>query len=123
MAVDILHKQEGRNFVVRFTGSGVVYPNHAGALGANNRAGSVESMRIAGADFGSVSANACGYSVKRGANTVAFFGGNGVKEYLDGLFPDNAGGEPQSNVVVTKIGTGDCHLTLKFHKKETFVQR
>jgi hypothetical protein len=102
--------------IAKFNTSGALYLNSANPLlGANSAGETVTSMNIVSAEW-SIGNNAY-WTIKRGANTVIVLtDGQHCFDFSDSRLIDNYGGEPQSNVVITKTGAGPSHLTLKIHK-------
>ena len=62
-------------------------------------------------------ANGCGFDVFRGANLVGSFSGVNTTDYQEENIRLEAGGDPQSNLVITKVGIGNGTLTVKLHKQ------
>lgn len=113
----IVSKQKSGWVVARFVATGAIYPNNSNALlGANNAGETVNSMQIISAEWSI--GNGAYWQVQRGANTVLLLTeGQHCFEMTDSRVIDSLGGEPQSNVVVTKVGSGPGTLILKLHKK------
>ena len=88
---------------------------------ANNHSDeTVTAMNIMEAEWSI--GNGAFWTVTRGANTVLVLTeGQHAFDFSDGRLIDNAGGEPQANVVVTKTGSGGSTLILKIHKKSTIA--
>ena len=106
---------KGKSVVTRFLGSGVVFPNNASSDGANAVGETVTSMSITHAQWSC--ANGAYFTVARGANTIAYYSNAGAHDYQSQGIIDGLGGEPFANVVVTKVGSGPCFLSLRLHKK------
>ena len=62
-------------------------------------------------------ANGCGFDVFRGANLVGSFSGVNTTDYQEENIRLEAGGDPQSNLVITKVGVGSGTLAVKLHKQ------
>ena len=114
----IVAKQSKGGFVVaKFTSSGFIKPNHVTSnIGANTAGETVQSMNITSMQVSTGGANSCYFEIRRGANTICALTGNDYLDLADGRMLDTEGGNPQANLVVTKIGTGPSLLILKLHK-------
>jgi hypothetical protein len=120
MAEGVVNKHvKGGWIIVKYNGAGgFVKANHSNALnGANSAGETVTRMNIVSAEWSIGGANNAYWEVKRGANTVLVLtNGQHCFDFSDSRLIDNYGGEPQANIVVTKIGSGPGHITLKVHK-------
>ena len=117
MAEGVINKHvKGGWCIAKFHSSGAIYLNSANPLlGANSGGEVVRSMNIISAEWSA--GNGAYWVVKRGANTVLTLSeGQDVFDFSDSRLIDNYGGEPQANVVVTKVGSGPTTLILKLHK-------
>lgn len=117
MAQGIVNKHvKGGWVIAKFHSSGAVYLNNSNVLlGANSAGETVSRMNIVSAEW-SIGNNAY-WQVQRGANTVLVLSdGQHVMDFSDSRLIDNYGGEPQANLVVTKVGSGPSTLVLKIHK-------
>lgn len=114
----IVNKQAKGGFVVaKFTSGGFIKPNHITAtIGANTVNEVVQSMNIISMQVNVGGANSCYWLIQRGANTVCTLTGQDYIDLSDGRMLDTEGGNPQANVVVTKVGTGPSTLIIKLHK-------
>lgn len=112
----IQHKGNKGGFVVaRFTGTGFLKLNTAGAaVGCNSAGETVQTMNIYSMQWSA--GNGASWTIKRGANTVWTCDGQDYLDLSDGRLIDNVGGEPTANVVVTKNGTGPAAIVIKLHK-------
>ena len=123
MADGVVNKHvKGGWVIVKFSnGGGFVNLNHVNPLiGANSAGETVTRLNIISAEW-SIGNNAY-WVVKRGANTVLnLTDGQHCFDFSDSRLVDNYGGEPQANVVVTKIGSGPGTITLKLHKVATIA--
>lgn len=118
MADGIVNKHvKGGWIIAKFNASGFIKPNHSNPLiGANSAGETVEAMNIISAEW-SIGNNAH-WTVARGANTVLILtDGQHCFDLSDSRVLDGLGGDPQANVVVTKVGSGPGTLILKLHKK------
>lgn len=117
----VTRKDTGTGYVVAtfLSNSGEIQLNSSNATVAANTAGeTVVAMTITEAYWSC--SNGTYFTVKRGANTVFNYALSGFHDYqAQGLKIDNVGGNPTSNVVVTKVGSGDCSLVLKLHKRSS----
>lgn len=115
----IVSKQKSGWVVARFVASETIFLNTSTPLrGCNNAGELVTAANIISAEW-SIGNNAY-WQVQRGANTVLLLtDGQHCFEMTDSRVIDNIGGEPQSNVVVTKVGSGPGTLILKLHKKSS----
>lgn len=114
----IVNKHSKGGWVVaKFIGSGFIKINHPTAtIGANSAGETVESMNVISAEWSI--GNGAYWTVARGANTILnLTDGQHSFDFADGRIIDNEGGNPQANLVVTKVGTGPGTLILKIHKK------
>ena len=119
MAEGVVNKHvKGGWVIAKFHSSGAIYLNSANPLlGANSAGETVTRMNIVSAEWSIGGANNAYWEVKRGANTVLVLtNGQHCFDFSDSRLIDNYGGEPQANIVVTKIGSGPGHITLKVHK-------
>ena len=117
MAQGVVNKHvKGGWVIAKFHSSGAVYLNNSnGLLGVNSAGETVTRMNIVSAEW-SIGNNAY-WTVQRGANTVLVLSdGQHVMDFSDSRLIDNYGGEPQANLVVTKVGSGPSTLVLKIHK-------
>jgi hypothetical protein len=117
MAQGVVNKHvKGGWVIAKFHSSGAVYLNNSnGLLGVNSSGETVTRMNIVSAEW-SIGNNAY-WTVQRGANTVLVLSdGQHVMDFSDSRLIDNYGGEPQANLVVTKVGSGPSTLVLKIHK-------
>jgi hypothetical protein len=117
MAQGVVNKHvKGGWVIAKFHSSGAVYLNNSNALlGVNSAGETVSRMNIVSAEW-SIGNNAY-WTVQRGANTVLVLSdGQHVMDFSDSRLIDNYGGEPQANLVVTKVGSGPSTLVLKIHK-------
>jgi len=114
----IVAKQSKGGFVVaKFTSGGFIKPNHAtSTVGANTANETVQSMNIVSMQVNCGGANSCYFEIRRGANTICALGGEDYLDLSDGRMLDTEGGNPQANLVVTKIGSGPSTLIVKLHK-------
>lgn len=114
----IVAKQSKGGFVVaKFTSGGFIKPNHVTAtIGANTAGETVQSMSIISMQIATGGANSCYFEIRRGANTICALSGNDYLDLSDGRMLDTEGGNPQANLVVTKVGTGPSTLIVKLHK-------
>jgi hypothetical protein len=120
MAQGVVNKHvKGGWVIAKFHSSGAVYLNNSnGLLGVNSAGETVTRMNIVSAEW-SIGNNAY-WTVQRGANTVLVLSdGQHVMDFSDSRLIDNYGGEPQANLVVTKVGSGPSTLVLKIHKTST----
>lgn len=104
-----------------FHGPGAIYCNHPNATqGANSAGETVTGMNIQIAEW-SIGNNAV-WQVQRGANTVLLLtDGQHIFDMTDSRQLDNQGGNPQANLVVSKVGAGHGTLILKLHKRVTIT--
>jgi len=117
MAQGVVNKHvKGGWVIAKFHSSGAVYLNNSnGLLGVNSSGETVTRMNIVSAEW-SIGNNAY-WTVQRGANTVLVLSdGQHAMDFSDSRLIDNYGGEPQANLVVTKVGSGPSTLVLKIHK-------
>ena len=122
MAEGVINKHvKGGWCIAKFHSSGAIYLNSANPLlGANSGGEVVRSMNIISAEWSA--GNGAYWTVKRGANTVLVLSeGQDVFDFSDSRLIDNYGGEPQANVVVTKVGSGPTTLILKLHKQSAIA--
>ena len=122
MAEGVINKHvKGGWCIAKFHSSGAIYLNSANPLlGANSGGEVVRSMNIISAEWSA--GNGAYWVVKRGANTVLTLSeGQDVFDFSDSRLIDNYGGEPQANVVVTKVGSGPTTLILKLHKQSAIA--
>jgi len=114
----IVAKQSKGGFVVaKFTSGGFIKPNHAtSTVGANTANETVQSMNIVSMQVNCGGANSCYFEIRRGANTICALTGQDYLDLSDGRILDTEGGNPQANLVVTKIGSGPSTLIVKLHK-------
>ena len=123
MADGIIRKDfKGGYLVARFVASGALRLNAAAAInGANSAGETVQSMNISSMTWST--SNGAYFTVARGANTVAVLSGTGpVQDYqAGGFYIDSEGGNPQANVVITKVGLGPTWVTMKLHKRVAIV--
>lgn len=112
----VLKGLKGGVVLAKFHGSGFIALNHATAsIGANSAGETVQEMHITSAMWSC--GNSAYWTVARGANTVLLLNETENFDLTDGSIIDNIGGEGQSNVVVTKVGSGPVTLILKLHKR------
>lgn len=111
---------KGGYVTARFTGSGYVSLNSANTtVGANSVSETVTALQIVNVKWSAANGS---FDIKRGANTILKLNGNGNLDFQeDAMRIDSLGGEPQSNVVVTTTGAPNGFVTIKMHKKSTFV--
>ena len=117
-AEGIVHKQaKGNGWVVaKFISGGFFKLNTAGAaIGANSAGETVDALHLIRAT-GTIG-NGASWKIARGANTILILTGEFDFDLSDGLKVDAMGGEPQANVIVTKVGASPSSLILKFHKQ------
>jgi hypothetical protein len=122
MAEGVINKHvKGGWCIAKFHSSGAIFLNSANALlGANSAGETVTRMNIISAEWSA--GNGAYWVVKRGANTVLTLSeGQDVFDFSDSRLIDNYGGEPQANVVVTKVGSGPTTLILKLHKTSSIA--
>ena len=122
MAQGVVNKHvKGGWVIAKFHSSGAVYLNNSnGLLGVNSSDETVTRMNIVSAEW-SIGNNAY-WTVQRGANTVLVLSdGQHVMDFSDSRLIDNYGGEPQANLVVTKVGSGPSTLVLKLHKTSSIT--
>ena len=119
MADGIIRRDfKGGYCVARFVASGAVRLNAAPAVnGANSIGEVVQSMNISSMAWST--SNGAYFTVARGANTVAVLSGPGpIQDYqAAGFYIDSEGGNPQANVVITKVGAGPSWMVMKIHKR------
>ena len=89
-------------------------PSTTPHFGANVAGETVTAMHVAKVIC---AANGCGFDVFRGANLVGSFSGVNTTDYQEENIRLEAGGDPQSNLVITKVGVGNGTLTVKLHKQ------
>jgi hypothetical protein len=117
MAEGIVNRHvKGGWFIAKFHSGGYISLNSATAgIGANSAGEVVRSMNIVSAEW-SIGNNAF-WTIKRGGNTVLVLSdGQHVFDMSDSRLIDMEGGNPSSNIVVTKTGSGPSTLILKVHK-------
>ena len=114
---------KGGFVVAKFNNTGFINLNHPNSLiGANSAGETVTRMNIWSVEWSC--ANGAYWTIRRGANTIFVLGdGQHVMDMSDARMLDNLGGDPTSNVVVTKTGAGPTTLILKLHKQSTFVSQ
>lgn len=114
----IVAKQSKGGFVIaKFTSSGFIKLNHPTTnIGANTVGETVQSMNITSMQVNVGGANSCYFTIYRGGNTICTMTGQDYWDLSDGRMLDTEGGNPTSNVVVVKTGTGPSSLIVKLHK-------
>lgn len=120
--MSVVNKQVRGGYVItKFHGSGTIYLNSANpVLGANSAGESVEALNLLSADWSI--GNNIHVTVQRGSNTILILtAGQGIMDLADGRIIDGQGGNPQANVVVTKVGSGPMTLIMKFHKRSAIT--
>lgn len=119
MADGIIRKDiKGGYIVARYVATGFIKLNTAGAaVGANSAGETIQSMQISSVVYST--SNGAYFTVGRGANQVGVFSGAGpVQDFqAGGFYIDSEGGNPQANVVITKVGSGPSWITMKLHKR------
>lgn len=119
MADGIIRKDlKGGYIVARFIATGSLRLNAAAAInGANSAGETVQSMQISSVVYST--SNGAYFTVARGANQVGVFSGAApVQDFqAGGFYIDSEGGNPQANVVITKVGLGPSWITMKLHKR------
>lgn len=121
MADGIIRKDfKGGYVVARYTATGFFNRNTPG-VGANSIGEVVQSMNISSMAWST--SNGAYFNIARGGNTVAVISGQGpVQDYqASGFYIDSEGGNPQANVVITKVGAGPSWVVMKLHKRAAIV--
>ena len=112
----------GGYVTAKFHADGFISLNSANPVVAANGSSkeTVRSMNIISVEWSI--GNGAFWTVRRGANTAFVLSdGQGDMDLSDGRLVDTLGGEPSSNVVVTKTGAGPSTLILKLHKQSSIT--